>query len=230
MNISIVVPVLNEAPLIRDFLTDLRQRAPKAEIIIVDGDSSDRTSECAAGLCDQLLRTHPGRARQMNVGARAGHGEVFWFLHVDARIPDSAIIDIEEALREEQVGGGFFRIRLPRERFVYRLTDWFAHYAGLLLQIRCGDHGFFCRREIFEQFGGFPDVELMEDVDFFRRIRRAGKVAVVRHRLIVDPRRYEAIGPWRLTIAFGAIWLLYFCRVPRSTLQRIYRRFCCRSR
>jgi uncharacterized protein len=229
MTISIIVPVLNEAALIREFLTHLGERAPNAEIIVIDGTSSDSTREFAAGLCDQLLQTAPGRARQLNAGARAAQGDVFWFLHADTRIPETAIADIEDALRDSRVMGGFFRIRLPGEAFVYRLTDCFAHYAGLLLRVRYGDHGLFCRRATFEKVGGFPEVVLMEDADFFRKIRRIGRIAVIRKRIVVSPRRYESIGPSRLTFAYGLIGLLYVFRAPRRLLQSIYRRVCCRS-
>ena len=229
MNISIIVPVLNEAALIRESLAQMRRSAPKAEIIVVDGTSSDRTTEFAAGLCDQLLRTAPGRSGQLNAGAGVAQGDVLWFLHIDATIPESATAEIEGALTNREVAGGFFRMRLPRQGFIYRFSDYFAHYAGLLLRIRYGDHGFFCRREIFNKIGGFPEVVLMEDADFFRKLRRAGRIAVIRKRIVVNPRRYEQIGPARLTFAFGLISLLYFFHAPRRLLRKIYLRTCCRS-
>ncbi|MEP7014836.1 MAG: TIGR04283 family arsenosugar biosynthesis glycosyltransferase [Verrucomicrobiota bacterium] len=229
MRISIIVPVLNEGPHIGAFLRRLRERAMTAEIIVVDGMSSDGTAGFAATLCDRLLQTAPGRAGQMNDGARVASGAVLWFLHADVAVPDTAISDIERALQDRQVVGGFFRIRLPGKRFIYRFTDGLAHYAGLALRIRCGDHGLFCRREIFEKVGGFPEVALMEDADFFRKLRRAGRIKVIPQRIVVSPRRYEAIGPARLTLAFGVIGFLYFLRAPRRVLQTLYRRLCSRS-
>lgn len=228
MKVSIVVPVLNEKKVILDFLTNLRERAAKAEIIVVDGGSSDGTAESTLGLCDQLLRTASGRARQMNTGASRARGDVLWFLHADTTIPETAIANIEDALTNSQTIGGFFRIRVSEQDFIYRLTDSFAHYAGLLLRIRYGDHGLFCRREAFERIGGFPDVSLMEDADFFRKLRRAGRVVVIPDSIIVSPRRYESIGPARLTFAYGLISLLYFLHSPRSLLHSIYRWACCR--
>ena len=228
--ISIIIPVLNEAALIRPFVLHLRERAPGAEIIVADGMSSDGTVERATGLCHRLIVTKPNRAAQMNSGAADASGDVLWFLHVDAEIPRGAIDEIERVLQDRHVVGGFFRIQLPSKPFVYRLTDSFAHYAGLVLRMRCGDHGFFCRRDIFEKFGGFPEVPLMEDVEFFRKLRRAGRVAVLSKRIIVSPRRYELIGPVRLTFAFGLIAILYFFRAPTRLLQSIYKRACCRSR
>jgi len=172
---SIIVPVFNEAPLMRPFLQHLRERAPEAEIIVADGGSTDGTDRFANGLCDRLVESERGRAMQMNAGARVAHGDIFWFVHVDAEVPPGSLDEIRSIMNNPKVAGGFFRIRLPRG-WVYRITDSFAHYAGLLLRMRCGDHGIFCRRTAFVDIGGFAEVPLMEDVEFFRRLRGSGRV------------------------------------------------------
>ena len=224
--VSIILPVLNEAPLIRPFLRHLRDRAPEAEVVVVDGGSSDGTARLAAGFCDRLVESERGRARQMNAGARAACGDVLWFLHVDAEVPSGCLDEIANVMAHPKLVGGYFRIRLPRG-VVYRLTDSFAHYAGILLRMRCGDHGIFCRRTAFLDIGGFPQVPLMEDVEFFRRLHRCGRVQYSERRLLVSPRRYESVGRARLTLAYGVIATLYVFGVPLLTLARIYRRLCC---
>jgi hypothetical protein len=108
------------------------------------------------------------------------------------------------------------------------LTDSFAHYAGILLRMRCGDHGFFCRRSTFLDIGGFPQVPLMEDVEFFRLLQRHGRVRYSHKRIVVSPRRYETVGRVRLTLAHGLIATLYIFGVPLSTLASIYERTCCK--
>src|SRR5438477_11885856 len=76
MQFSIIVPVLNEALLIRPFLQHLRERAPGAEIIVADGGSSDGTVDLATGFCDHLVRSESNRAIQMNTGACAARGDI----------------------------------------------------------------------------------------------------------------------------------------------------------
>jgi rSAM/selenodomain-associated transferase 2 len=227
MQVSIIVPVFNEAPLISRFLAHLRQRAPEAEIIVADGGSSDGTAEVAAGFCKQVVVTERNRAAQMNLGARAATGNVLWFVHADVEVPRECLPEIARLLNDKRVAGGFFRIRLPHSQPIYRLTDSFAHYAGLLLRMRCGDHGIFCRREVFRDMGGFPEVLLMEDVEFFRRLRRCGRVLHSDKRIGVSARRYEEVGRARLTFAYGVIAMLYVCGVPLPMLARIYQRTCC---
>jgi rSAM/selenodomain-associated transferase 2 len=229
MQFSIVVPVYNEAQLIRSFLQHFRERAPGAEVIVADGGSSDGTPDLAAGLCNQIVIGKRNRAAQMNLGARTARGDVLWFVHVDADVPKECLAEIARVLDDRTVAGGYFRIRLPPDP-VYRLTDTFAHYAGLVLRMRCGDHGMFCRRTAFVNVGGFPEVPLMEDVEFFRRLRRCGRVVCSDKRILVSPRRYEAIGRERLTFAYGFIAALYVCGVPLSILDRIYQRACCAAR
>jgi rSAM/selenodomain-associated transferase 2 len=224
---SVIVPVLNEALLIGPFLRHLRDRAPGAEIIVADGGSVDGTADLSAGFCDQLVRTRPNRAAQMNMAARFAGGDVLWFVHVDAEVPWGCLDEIGRIMEDSKVVGGYFRIRLPRHP-VYRLTDSFAHYAGILLRMRCGDHALFCRRTVFFEIGGFPEVPLMEDVEFFRLLRYRGRVAYSHKRILVSPRRFETVGRVRLTLAYGLIAMLYVFGVPRSKLASLYGRLCCK--
>jgi rSAM/selenodomain-associated transferase 2 len=225
--ISIIIPTLNEARLIRALLLHLRERAPGAEIVVADGGSEDGTAAIAADLCDAVVKTKANRAIQMNAGAHCATGEVFWFLHADVSIPFHSLDKIDRALDDPHVVGGFFRIVLPRPELVYRLTDSLAHYLGLLLRMRCGDHGIFCRREAFHAIRGFPVLPLMEDVEFFRAARRLGQMRVIPERIAVSSRRYEAIGPLRLSLSYGLIGFLHLLRVPSETLAVLYSRLCC---
>jgi rSAM/selenodomain-associated transferase 2 len=228
MQISVIVPVFNEAPLLRPFLAHLRERAADAEIIVADGGSCDGTVEVALESCDQLVLSERSRAVQMNAGARAARDDILWFVHVDAEVPWGCLDEIEQIMEDSNVAGGYFRIRLPRGS-VYRLSDSFAHYAGILLRMRCGDHGIFCRRATFLDIGGFPEVPLMEDVEFFRQLRQRGRVICSQKRILASPRRYETVGRVRLTLGYGLIAMLYIFGVPLSKLASLYGRICCKA-
>ncbi|HSH39664.1 MAG TPA: TIGR04283 family arsenosugar biosynthesis glycosyltransferase [Chthoniobacterales bacterium] len=220
------MPVLNEAKLIGPFLLHLRERAPSAELIVADGGSTDATRSTAEPLCDQLVESDSGRAHQLNAGASAAGGDVLWFLHADSEVPLGCLDDIRRAVADRRVAGGYFRINLPKTHAIYRLTDSFAHYAGIALRIRCGDHGFFCRRGVFVEAGGFPDVPLMEDVEFYRKLHRFGRVRAVHRRLKTSVRRYEQFGRVRVTFFYGLIATLYALGFPLRILARIYAATC----
>lgn len=229
MNLSIIVPVRNEAELLPSFLKHLRESAPEAEIIVVDGGSSDGSADIGGRGADYLLRSAPGRAPQMNAGAAISHGDVLWFLHADSRVPEDAIVQIEEALREPLLAGGCFALRFPRPELIYRVTDSLGNCAVDLFRIALGDHGFFCRRAAFERVGGYPEVPLMEDAEFYRALGRSGRTRQLRARIETSSRRYEEFGPYRTTAIYLLILALYLVRLPLPLLAHLHEYFFSRA-
>ena len=222
--ISIIVPALNEAELIRAFLQHLRAVAPGAEIIVVDGGSDDGTAELCAGLADRVLKVSRGRARQMNAGAQVAHGEVFWFLHADSLVPSNALEEIARILREDSNAGGCFQLQLPGREWIYRVSDSLGNLGVQIFGFALGDHGIFCRRGAFWSAGGFPEIPLMEDAEFYRSLRRRGGMRQSRMAIVGNPRRYEQLGPYRTTLYYVVILGLYVFGARMSTLTSVYRR------
>ncbi len=228
--LSIIVPVWREAALIGPFLEHLRERAPEAEIIVVIGGSDDGSAGLSEGLADQVLHTARSRARQMNAGARASSGDVLWFLHADSHVPPNAVGQIARALQDSQLSGGCFRLRFPRPEWIYRISDSLGNFAVDLFRIALGDHGFFCRRDAFFAAGAYPDLPLLEDAEFYRALRRVGRVRQLREEIETSPRRYEEHGPYRTTAVYLLLLALYFARLPFSFLHKIHNRFVARRR
>lgn len=226
MTISIIVPVLDEGALIREFLQHLRERASAAEIILVHSADSEDVQEQAAGLADRALASARGRGVQMNAGADVATGDAFWFVHADCHVPHGCLNEITHVLEDPRMMGGCFQISFPRRELIYRVSDVGGNLAVELFGRCYGDHGIFCRREVFMAVGGYPDVPLLEDAEFYRRIRRHGRTRQLSSKIITSPRRYEEIGPYRLTASYLLLSLLYLWRVPISVLARIYHRLC----
>jgi rSAM/selenodomain-associated transferase 2 len=225
VNISIIVPVLNEAAIIRGFLQHLRTTAPDAEIIVVDGGSNDGTVELCRGLADQIVESACGRARQMNAGARVAHGKILWFLHADSRIATNSLKAIEDMLADSQVVGGCFRLQIVPARWIYRVRDATGDVCVNLFRIAMGDRGLFCRREHFFAISGYPDQPLLEDADFYCKLRAVGRVRQVPIRIQTSARRYEALGPTRTILFYLLIMALYLARTKMSILEKMVRWF-----
>ena len=134
---SIVVPMLNEAQIIEDCLLPLQAWRPALEIIVVDGGSTDASASLARPLCDTFLYSKPGRARQMNAGARCAGGQYLFFLHCDTRI-ESSSTDICEALSLAP-SWGFFRVNLSGASWSLRVIEWFMNVRSRATQIATGD-------------------------------------------------------------------------------------------
>jgi rSAM/selenodomain-associated transferase 2 len=224
-SVSVIVPVLNEARLIGDFLRRLGNLAADLEIIVVDGGSNDQTASIARPLADQTIVTVRGRALQMNAGAALAHGEILWFLHADSTPPADTVEKMHTALADLRNAGGCFRLRFPRPQLIYRVSDSLGNLGVKVFGFALGDHGIFCRRSAFFRIGGYSNVPILEDAELYRGLRKVGKMKQLQQTIVSDPRTFERWGPFRTTAVYFLILVLYVARVPIARLNRIYRRF-----
>ena len=223
MTLSIIVPVLNEAPIITGFLRHLRELAPRAEIIVVDGGSKDSSGELCRNLADSVVIAPTGRAKQMNAGARIASGAVLWFVHADSRITCTSVSAIESILNDPRIVGGCFRLQIVPTRWIYRMRDMIGNFCVQWFGVALGDRGFFCRRDAFHRVGRYPEIALLEDAEFYRRLKRCGRVRQLREKIQTSARRYEKLGPIATVCFYGFIMTLYVMRVPLPILEKIVR-------
>ena len=221
--LSIVVPVLNEAAGVRAVLlglAPLRERG--AELIVVDGGSSDGTSFLCVDLCDHLLHGPRGRARQMNHGAALARGDWLLFLHADTRLPPASDTLVLAAARRGAIWGRF-DVRIVGQSTLLPMVALLMNLRSRATGIATGDQAMFVQRSAFRQVGGFPDQPLMEDVELSRRLLRLARPACLRARVQTSGRRWDSHGVWR------TIWLMWTLRwrywrgTPAEVLARAYR-------
>jgi rSAM/selenodomain-associated transferase 2 len=222
VKLSVVVPMLNEERAIAATLQSIRAGAPDAEIIVVDGGSSDRSIEIARPLCDQVILAARGRAHQMNVGAAARHDDAIVFVHADTRVPATFASAICGALDDPAVAGGRFDIKLDDPAAGYRMVGAMISLRSRLFRSATGDQAIFVRRDVFKRLVGFAEIALCEDVDFMRRLRRAGRIACLRERVITSARRWQQRGLLRTMLRMWMIKSLFLLGVSPDWLQRHY--------
>ena len=189
----------------------------------MDGGSDDATTQVAARFSRVRLLTSPrGRARQMNAGAHASRGDVLLFLHADTWLPDGALGAVTTALEDSRVVGGRFDIRFDSPRAVFRMIAFFMNLRSRMSGISTGDQAIFVRRQVFEAMGGYPDMPLMEDVEFSRRLKRRGRLAALPCRVTTSSRKWEREGALRTMALMWALRFLYMAGVPPARLHRWY--------
>src|SRR5438552_1329674 len=72
-----------------------------------------------------------------------------------------------------------------------------------------------------------PSAEvILVNAEYYRLLRQRGRTRQLASKIVPSPRRYEEIGPYRLTAAFFFLSALYILRVPISTIARLYERLC----
>lgn len=220
MVISIIIPVLNEGPNIGLQIDSLRTLGD-CEILVVDGGSTDDTWEQSA-TANIRLQSDRGRARQQNAGARAARGDVLLFLHADCRLQPGCLEAMNAVLADGQVAGGCFRQVIDARGWKYRLMERGNAARVRWLGWAYGDQGIFVRRSVFEALDGFPDLKLMEDLYFVKRLRRAGRFVVVNAPIQVSARRWRKSGLLRQTLRNWTLLMLAHLGVPPDRLAKYY--------
>lgn len=221
-DLSIVVPVLNEAPRIHPQLQQLQAlRRLHVEVIVVDGGSTDATVQAATPLADRVLSAPRGRARQMNAGAAASSGEVLLFLHADTVLPPNAVTAVMAAMNTGARWGRFdVRIdgRHPLLRVVERMMNWRSRLTG----IATGDQAIFVHRELFKRIGGFPELPLMEDVRLSALLKRQAPPACLADVVTTSGRRWQKHGVLRTIVLMWWLRAAFFYGADPARLARQY--------
>jgi rSAM/selenodomain-associated transferase 2 len=189
---------------------------------VVDGGSDDLSQNVARTRCNLLLEAKRGRANQLNAGAARASGEVLAFVHADTIVPRSFAADIASAMSNPAFAGGRFDLRLDDAALPYRLIAWLINFRSRMSRTGTGDQAIFVRREVFERLGGFPDLEICEDLDFARKLKRAGAVACLRSQVVTSARRWQRAGLARTVLRMWTIRLAYLAGVSPSRLCRWY--------
>lgn len=217
---SFVIPALNEAETITSLLVTLRSAYPCAELIVVDGGSSDATADLARPLCDQMLSSPPGRARQMNLGLQHAGGEYVFFLHADTLPGASAEALI--SLLQGKPEWGFCRVKLSGDEWYFRLISALINTRSTLTRVATGDQMQFFRRKFLLAQGGFADIPLMEDVEVSKRLRHLSPPLIIPDPVTTSSRRWREGGVIRTIIQMWLLRLAYFLGVSPARLRRHY--------
>lgn len=225
--LSIVIPALDGAATLPATLAALeegRRAGLIAEVILVDGVSSDSTVGIAAGAGARIVDAGaPGRGRQLFVGGAAARGEWLLFLHADTSLAPGWAQAVARVLSDPAMAerAGHFRLRLDdparQARLIERLANWRARRLGLPY----GDQGLLIARDFYERLGGFRPLPLMEDVELVRRIGRRRLVALDGE-AVTSAARYRRDGWWARPLRNLTLLTLYFLGLPPGWLRRLY--------
>ena len=106
---------------------------------------------------------------------------------------------------------------------LYRLIERTANFRAKRLRIFYGDGGIFVRRTYFDRIGGFPDIPIMEEVRFSRKLCQHGEVTLVEPGIHISARRWQKNGILRTTLTNWLITALYLLGVSPNRLAKLYR-------
>lgn len=223
MRLSIIVPVLNEATRIENFLSALQIFRKQGEIIIVDAGSQDNTIALATPLADIIIKSPRGRSKQMNAGAQAASGKILLFLHADTYLPTHALALVEQEMSPNKLWGRF-DIELSGKHFIFLVIAQLINWRSRLTGISTGDQGLFVQKQLFNQAGQFPEIPLMEDIAICKKLKLFSLPICLKAKVTTSSRRWKQFGITRMILLMWWLRLLYFFGFNPETLAQLYSR------
>ena len=210
--ISVIIPTLNEENSIARAIKSAK--AFGVEIIVVDGGSTDRTLHIAQSHGASVISSPRGRAKQMNAGAAMAKGQNLLFLHADSLLPTDYVHHVRKVLALPGTVGGAFLLTFEPTSIAMKLIAGMTNLRSRWFQIPYGDQAIFLSKAQFSQVDGFPDLPIMEDLDFVRRLKRAGRIGIAESRVSTSARRWQRHGAIRMTLLNQILFIAYHLGCP----------------
>jgi rSAM/selenodomain-associated transferase 2 len=219
--ISLIVPVRDEAPGAPEFFRVFADDG--AELLV----AADPLMSTAARLAFEsagarVLVFDAPRGARLAAVAREAKGDVLVFLHADTLLPVDWRAMIEKAIAAGAVGGAF-RLSFDGGGTRMAFVAFWANVRTALTRVPYGDQAPFVRREVYERLSGHRPWPLLEDVDFGRRLKRQGKVVILRAPVRTSPRRYLETGVARTVLSNWRILFRYHRGEDPEVLAKLYR-------
>ncbi|MHA1298465.1 MAG: glycosyltransferase [Candidatus Helarchaeota archaeon] len=216
MKISFVIPTLNEEKALKDNLNQfLWLKSNGCEIIVVDANSNDKSLEIAKLFADKIEKGPRKISKQKNIGAKLAKGDFIFFLYADIILPRNFNLLLDYLRTNPNIIGGGFRRRWKSKgkKAYFDLFDKYSDWRIWLFRTFPGDHLIFIKKKIFQDIGGFPDLYLMHDIEFCRKVNKkykTKKLICIKNPVFKSPRRLIKRGYFRTYYHWLLITIIYY--------------------
>ena len=190
--ISVIFPAFNEEAIILNTLKSLAAQDVTVpfEVIVVDNNSSDKTSEVVTNFSKNhpnfrvVFEKRPGIGRARRTGHESALGDIFVGTDADVIHPVDWLSRIQKEFDQNPkivglVGNYVFYDASGFINFLFHInmivTDFFSRL--IIGNYAFRGNNFAVKSEIYQKSGGFnPHVSALEDLDLSLRVAKFGKI------------------------------------------------------
>lgn len=222
--VTVIIPTRNEEKNIERCIASVKSQVSgvksqrKAEIIVVDNQSTDQTVAIAKKLGAKVFQAGPERSAQRNFGAKKATGEYLLFLDADMELEKNVIpeyLNLAERglsaviVSEKVIGKGFWSRCRALEKSCY-LGDELIEAAR------------FYKRVLFLKLGGFDEKLIAsEDWDLHQRTKKAGaKIGRTKSFVLHHEKKVNPIQVAKKKYYYGQNLALYLKKHPKLALAQ----------
>lgn len=213
-SISIIIPTLNEegflAPTI-DRITSAASGENELEIMVIDAGSTDKTVAIAQQKGVSVYEKPTFRLKKhesLNYGLQKANAEIVLFLDADTLLPQHFDRLVLDQLANFTFVGGGFNMQFDRSDWQLWILSRINKVRYTLWRTYYGDQAIFCRKNIALGVGGFPDT-LMEAAYFCRKLKKKGKLALIKQPVISSSRRFYDNGILKVILFDLRMWFRF---------------------
>ena len=190
--ISIIIPTINEANNLPLLLSDLSIIKEEGEVLIVDCGSEDKTIDIANIYGAKVYKSKErNRGLQLDIGAKNAKGEWLIFLHADSRLTDNWFKKIKSFLQADKNFIYFFKFKINNKKIIYRILEILVNCRSQYFKQPYGDQGLIIHKSIYLKNNGFRKIPLMEDIDFFIRLKNKNYLKQLNLPIYTSSRKWE---------------------------------------
>lgn len=221
--ISIITPVYNEILGIEKLMENLDKFKDRAEIIFIDGGSTDGTDLIIKNSYNIYYSKKKGRGYQMNYGASLAKGDILLFLHGDNLLPENALEEIDKMIYKNYKVGAF-KLKFLSNHILMKICGFMSNMRIKYRNIAFGDQGIFITKEYFNYLGGFKELPLMEDYQLSIDIKNDGeKFALVNSKIMTSDRRFRKNGILKTMARMQRLQYMYRKNVDIDLIANLYK-------
>lgn len=204
--VSFIIPAHNEQRYITKTIESISAAIDSlkliAEVIVVNDDSTDETENIGKRLGTRVINVslrNIGAVR--NAGAKVASHPWLIFVDADTILPVETLRETLTFLAQGDAGGGA-RVELDQEKpifFVKRIMFYCVVLAWHIIGRWAAGCYMYCRKDLFDSFGGFDENYFAaEELFFSRELKRRGRFRLVRKPVITSARKLRKYSSWQL--------------------------------
>lgn len=224
MQVSIIIPVYQENN-INKVIDAIIANKPSVDYEIIVVDVEDGSTIQHIENKEVIMTTAPkGRSFQMNKGFKVAGGEYLLFLHADTLLPKNALELVVKTLEAPSpYSAGAFDIHIDGENKVIDKISKFLSWKSRFLKQPTGNQAIFVKKEVFENIGGYREIEFNEDINFIEKLKRKKhKIEILEEPALTSARRWEDEGLFKAIAKNVVLQLLYYAGVNPNKLAKYY--------
>jgi hypothetical protein len=190
-----LVPVWGDDDLAAELVSKVSVKATTAEWVVVAVEPWEAVRKLGPlGAIHLIACDTPSRGMQLNTGAKQARGSLLLFHRADSELREEDLEALVSIARNDRIVGEAFHRRFDNRQFWMIRWEQLLRHTSAIAGPLFGDQSIFVKAETFHKMGGFAEIPIMEDIEFSRRLRPMGHIALLDPPLWSSPRRFRRLG------------------------------------